>query len=213
MPRILDPEFRMKYGSQLPGGEEMISWNWYDTQTYTSTTTTRLTYFNATNANKVLSNMEVAGQLAAPKYFVIYAVKLVPLILPAEERLTGVGAFAVNSFIDVYRLLFLSRVILTIGSKQYLNHPSSNFTSGQGIYGALTSDAASGATTVYEAHRHSYANNGAPDPRCVYTLTHPRLIEPQINFDIQIEWNAAVTLSGNQNLRVELDGVLYRPIQ
>lgn len=211
--RINDPDFRMKYGSQLPNGEEIVSWMWFDTLSYVSGTTVRLDFFQAVNTNKVLSNMVIAGALPAPSYFVLMAIRIVPIILPQEERLTAVGVYAANAAIDIHRLLTLSRSVLTIGSKTYLDHPSSIFTAGQGIDASYGADAASGATTVYESHRISNVNNGIPDPRAVYTLQHMRLIEPQINFQFSMIWNAAVTLSGNQNVRVEFDGGLYRPIQ
>jgi len=208
-----DYNFRMQYGSQVPGGQESITAMLYDTQTYTSGTTTRLDFFGTVQTNKVLGNMKVGGQLPSPWSFLIQAVRVVPIILPAEEVLTAVGAFAANATIDIHRLIYLSRVTLTVGDKEYLNHPTSVFTSGQGITAEIAESEASGATTVYEAHRISMANNGVADPRAVYTLPYFRYLEPQITWTFSIHWNSAVTLSGDQNIRVELDGVQYRPIQ
>lgn len=213
MAMIDDPSFRMKYGSQLPGGEEVVPWVWFDTQTYTSASTVSIEFFTATNSDKTKSNMELGGQLAAPKYFVLRSLKIIPKIQPVSDRLTAVASDTNTAWDDMWLLLFKSRVVLEIGSKKYLDHPSSMFLAGQGVTGGGVAYGASGATTVFEAHRTTFANNGDPNSHCIYPFIHPRLIEPQHNFKVTLYWNSAVTLSGNQDIRIDLDGSLYRPIQ
>ena len=44
----------------------------YDTQTFTSASTTSLDFFAAINADKSLSNMEAVGQFPAPQVFELY---------------------------------------------------------------------------------------------------------------------------------------------
>lgn len=211
MPQIANKDFRMKYGSQLPGGEENIGWAWYDTQLYTSTTTTVLQFFNSTNANKVRCNMEVNGQLAAPKYFVIYAIRVIPWCIPtAQTGVTQTAAFT-NLWLDMFNLTFLSRLVLTVGSKDYTNMPGHYYPAGSGVTGQGIA-ALFGITTA-QVTSSMYANNGVPDPRSVNVLARPRLIEPQINFGVNMYWNAAVTLSGNTDVQVLMDGILFRPIQ
>jgi hypothetical protein len=71
--------------------------------------------------------------------------------------------------------------------------------------------AAGGAEAATEVF--AVATNGIPDPRAIYTLSQPLLIDPQINFQFQLGWAAAQTLSGNVNIKVMLDGELMRPVQ
>ena len=43
--------------------------------------------------------------------------------------------------------------------------------------------------------------------------SQPLMIEPQINFNVTMEWAAAQTLTGNLDVQVMLDGELLRPVQ
>ena len=212
MPAILDSAFRMKYGSMLPGGEEQITYALFDTVTYTSASSTNITFFNAVRTDKTKSNMEVAGQLAAPKYFVIFAIRLVPYTVPSVQNTTTQTTAIINLWRDVFRLMFLSRFVLTIGSKTYTNMPGHMFPAGSGVSG-FGAGMLFGVTTANKDFV-MHASNGTPDIRNVYSLNRPRLIEPQINFQADLFWNAAVTLdAGDTEVQTILDGTLYRPIQ
>ncbi|MGH7261285.1 MAG: hypothetical protein ACREI9_11455 [Nitrospiraceae bacterium] len=212
MGAIEDPKFRMTYGSQLPGGEEEIGWAWFDTKQYVSGTTNQLSFFDTVNSDKTRGNMELAGTFAAPKYFVTYAVRILPLVIPTVQTTATQTTAIINIWRDIFRLMFLSRFLLTIGSKLYLDMPSHMFPAGSGISG-FSAQSIFGVTTA-QKDANMYANHGTPDPKSVYTLARPRLIESQINFVVNLMWNAPVTLDGgNTDIQVMLDGVLYRPIQ
>ncbi|MGH7259943.1 MAG: hypothetical protein ACREI9_04595 [Nitrospiraceae bacterium] len=193
--------FRQKYGTRLDQSQ-VINWVWYDTQLYTSAVTTQLTFFNAIRATRDAGNMEVAGVLAHPKAFIVRAIRV-----QIESQLTEVAAVpgAAN---DIARLIYNGFATFEIGNKNYGVWPLSALPSGAGVY-AATGGAGAEATNQFQTH----AGHGMPDPRAIYTLSQPLLIDPQINFQFQLGWAAAQTLSGNPNIKVMMDGELMRPVQ
>ena len=193
--------FRMKYGTAL-AQSQVINWIWYDTLTYTSTTTTLLTFFNAVRATQDLGNMELAGTLANPKAFLIRAIRVYFKTQPAI--VTAVPSIA-N---DVARLINNGFAQLTIGNKNYGTWPLVALPGGAGVY---TEIAGAGAEATDEFL--SYGASGPPDPRAVYALTQPLMIDPQINFQFTLNWAAAQTLTANTDIMVMLDGELMRPVQ
>jgi len=210
-------QMREQFGTIVPGGMQIIDWTWRDQQTYSSASDTEVNFFTAVNTNKVKSNMVSAGDIPSPEWFIVRAITIVPIIEPSYENLTDAdaagGGYAVSAAVDMFRLLFQSRLEMFIGSSKHFDMISANFTSGQGIYGYATSDGASGATAVLESNRLVVANNGVPDPRAVWTLNHPKLLEPKLNFQVSMKWNSAVTLSGDTDIRVGLVGSRIRPLQ
>jgi hypothetical protein len=189
------------YNTQYGGQIESIGWKWWDTQTYVSGTTTALTNFFNVRATPDLSNMEVAFQLAAPKAFLIRAIRFfvkqrVRVLTPA----TGAGA------VDNIALLINTGVMnLTIGNKNYALEPLWCLTAGGG---------ASAVLAIGSTGSQDYAQNGIADPRAVNTLSKPLFIGPQINFNARIDWAAALTLNGGDTtLTLLLDGDLLRPVQ
>jgi len=193
------------YNTQYKGQIESIGWKWWDTQTYISTTTTSLTQFFNVRATVDLANMEVAFQLAAPKAFLIRAVRFFVKFRPFTVTTVTTGSTQVGALDDVAQLINTGVFQLTIGNKVYNLEPLWALTAGGGASGVL----ASGSTVS-----QSYAQNGIADPRAVNTISKPLFIGPQINFTAQITWPAALTLaSGNTNITVLLDGDLLRPVQ
>lgn len=193
--------FRQKYGTQI-NQEQIINWIWYDTLTYTSAATVLLTFFNAVRATKNLGNMELAGTLAHPKAFIIRAIRVVPLVPPASAQ---AAPFATS---DVYLLMANAWAELTIGNKNYGTWPGLALPSGAGVW----SDGAGAGAEANDEFVHT-AGHGAPDPRAVYTLSQPLMIDPQINFTFTLQWAAAQALTGDKNIMVMLDGELLRPVQ
>ena len=189
------------YNTQYNGQIESIGWKWWDTQTYVSGTTTALTNFFNVRATPDLSNMEVAFQLAAPKAFLVRAIRFfvkqrVRVLTPA----TGAGAVD-----NIAQLINTGVMSLTIGNKTYALEPLWCLTAGGGVSAVL----ALGSTGSQD-----YAQNGVADPRAVNTLSKPLFIGPQINFNARIDWAAAITLNGGDTtLSLLLDGDLLRPVQ
>lgn len=192
---------RKKYGTLLEQSQT-ISWIWYDKLVYTSGTTTLLTFFNAVRATLDLGNMELAGQLSGMKAFIVKAVRV---HFSTENVVGGAAPLSVD---DVSRLVNTGILSFEVGQKNYGRWPLHTLPAGGGVY---SSQAGAGGEATNEFI--GAAQNGVPDPRCVYALEHPLLIEPQINFQAQITWPAAQTLSGNLNITTMLDGSLIRPVQ
>src|SRR5215831_11325889 len=177
------PEYAA-YNTQYKGNIETIGWKWWDTQTFTSASTTSLTQFFNVRATLDLSNMEVAFQLAAPKAFLIRAIRFYVKQRPTAITLAAVGGVNIETglFDDVAQLINLGVFQLTIGNKTYNMEPMWCLTAGGGAYGILTTG--------------SFAQSGIADPRAVNTLSKPLFIGPQINFTARIDWPNTLTLAG-----------------
>ena len=69
---------QLRARSTPPSGAspEAIWHQFYDTQTYTDATTTRLTFFQTTNVDPTLTNMKAGGQLPDPQWLSIYNITL-----------------------------------------------------------------------------------------------------------------------------------------
>jgi hypothetical protein len=199
-----------KYSAQYGGQLEAIGWKWWDTQTYTSGTTTALTnYFNV-RATPDLSNMEVAFQLAAPKAFLCRSVRFFIKGRPRSVARAASTNPQTGSLDDVAQIINTGVFTLVIGNKTYLQEPLFCLTAGCGAFGELALEGA----TADPGAIVDYAQNGIPDPRAVNTLPKPIFIGPQMNFNGAITWPAALTLAGgNTGLTVILEGDQLRPVQ
>jgi hypothetical protein len=193
--------FRQQYGTRLDQSQ-VINWVWYDTLLYTSAATTQLTYFNAIRATRDIGNMEVAGVLAHPKAFIVRAIRVSVERVPTQNTILPIAAT------DIALLIYNGFATFEIGNKNYGVWPLKALPAGGGPWSAMAAGGAEAATEVF-----AHATNGVPDPRAIYTLSQPLLIDPQINFQFQLGWAAAQTLSGNVNIKVMLDGELMRPVQ
>ena len=195
-------QYSASYGNRL----DRIGWKWWDTQTYVSGTTTQLPQWFNVRATPDLGNMEVAFQLAAPKAFLIRAIRFFVKQRPRAATL-GVGGNPSPGALDnVAQLINTGVWVLTIGNKQFAMEPLWVLTAGGGATGVL----AVASTTI----SMDYAQNGIADPRAVKTLPLPIFIPPQMNFSAVVSWPAALTLSGgNTDITFLLDGDLLRPVQ
>jgi hypothetical protein len=194
------------YNTQYKGQIETVGWKWWDTQTYVSGTTTSLPQWFNIRATPDLSNMEVAFQLAAPKAFLIRAIRFFVKQRPRAATLAATGNPTPGAIDNIAQLINGGVFQLTIGNKIYNMEPLWCLTAGGGAIGNL----AVASTTV----SMDYAQNGLPDPRAVNTLSKPLFIGPQINFSAVVTWPAALTLSGGDTaITFLLDGDLLRPVQ
>lgn len=192
---------RSKYGTLL-AQSQTISWIWYDKLTYTSGTTTLLTFFNAVRATLDLGNMVVAGALQGMQAFVVKAIRV---YCNREATLATALPTAAN---DISRIIDSGILSFVVGQKNYGIWPLHALPGGGGV---VANSAGAGAEATDEFVTN--ATHGLADPRSVYALEHPLLIEPQISFQAQIQWPAAVTLSADMQITVMLDGSLIRPVQ
>ena len=193
------PEYAA-YNTQFQGNIETIGWKWWDTQTFTSASTTSLTQWFTTRTSLDLSNMEVQFQLAAPKAFLIRAIRFYVKGRPTAITASGSPTIETGLFDDVAQIINTGVFQFTIGNKVYNMEPLWCLTAGGGAWGYLTTG--------------SYAQNGIPDPRAVNSLSKPLFIGPQINFTARVDWPATITLAGgNPAITFLLDGDLLRPVQ
>lgn len=203
------PQEYERYDTQYGGIKEAIGWTWYDQNTYTSTVTTALAYFNVLRATLNLSNMEVAGSLAAPKAFFLRAIRVRPMLPNQALTAAATGVVQTGAIDDMHQLVEHGVLQLTIGQKIYGIWPLWMLPAGGGV---VCFEQTGDIDVVIQ-----YPNNGIADPRCVYSLTKPLFIAPQINFRVDLLWPAgALTLAatgGVCNIWVGLDGDLVRPVQ
>lgn len=173
----------------IPSSGEWIDKMLWDTQLYTSAVTTILDFFQGLPANIENGNLDQAGIVGGNRYFVIRAI--------------GV-AFRTQHVTDIRQLSKNGMLRLFIGNKDYSEWIISMLPQGGGAFGTV--DTTNNATVQFGVH-------GVPDPRAIYTLARPLLIDANLNFRVRCEWPVAVTLSGNVNVTVMLKGEIGRNIQ
>ena len=204
------PQEYEDYNTQYKGRKETINWTLYDTVSYVSGTSTSLNFFNAIRANKSLGNMEVAGQLAAPKAFFLRAWRFYVKFRPRMTAAVAAANVQTGVFDDLCQLINTGVLSFTVGSKLYCEFPLWVVTAGAGPQGVITF-VSSGPST---SGALSYAQNGIADPRAVFSLSKPLFIQPQINFVANLQWSSSLTLaSGDTELQLVMDGDIIRPVQ
>lgn len=200
------PQEFVDYSTAYQNKLEKVGWKWYDTQTYSSGTTTLITNWFNTRATHDLSNMETAFQLPAPKAFLVRAIRF---YLKQRPRSTTIAANAqpqTGAFDNIAQLINTGVFTFTIGNKQYDLEPLWVLTAGAGAAGAMTTGNTGGLI--------DYAQNGISDPRAVNTLPTALFIPPQMNFTAILDWPAALTLAGGDTtITMLLDGDIYRAVQ
>jgi len=188
---------RMAQPQAVPGGaSEAVAWAFHDTATYTSATTTQLTYFTTTRATRNLSNLSPAGTIPDPQFFEVYGFNCDVLI----------GSVA-TTLADIQQLLFGDG---TTG----VGGPIFTFTYADKQYGpwALSLLHGTGGATGYgnTAAATEYGNNSIPDGG--FYQDGAICLAPNQSFSARIDWGAAVTLTADVDIRVTMAGVLHRRV-
>lgn len=181
--------------------QESIWHQLYDTQLFTSGTTTSQQFFLSPGVDPTLSNMTQAGTLASPQTMQIYDITLDVLsILPVSV----IAATVVGSLNDLALLIF--------GSNQ---RPTWTLNISQKAYGpySLTVLHGTGGPSGFgwgaAANSYQYAKN-CDTPGWNY---YGRIsILQQMQFSVQLNWAATATLTENKQLRVSMFGVLNRRV-
>lgn len=149
-----------------------------------------------------------------------YMTKAGQLEQPQKLVCRAIGLFFANNTAPIDLVNFLQNVsfTLTVGKKPMLECPALNLTAGRGAIAysqaELGTAAAGDATSVS-------TSNGVPDPRAVFTLNQPIVIEGGEGFSCtlnpEVAFNFAAAASrpvGNgTTVYVILDGELYRGVQ
>lgn len=157
------------------------------------------------------TNMESAGQLPRPKFFLITSVHVAffPTAVPTSLQ----AAAAQSEFNDAYNLLKSGYLDLFVGSKTYLNDgPLMRFPPDYRLAGtaALADVTTAGADL---ASKIDYATAAGPS----YAIV-PILLEPNQNFAVTLNWpggrpllnGESTTGQSTSRLGVYFNGYLYR---
>jgi len=200
------------YNVNRPGQIESIWQPYYHFQTYPAAGATQLTFFQSTvgTAGTTLAdtNMRASGQFPRPVQFLVTGLQVVYLPAKAAAEVAGAATDAsvpLTNIVDVNALSRSGFLRLQIGSKDYLTDaPLGKFppvweVDIEGRIG-VSNNAAALTQTV------DYANFGGK----YYSVT-PFLIPSNQNFDVTLNWPAAVSVTGAANrIGVILDGFEYR---
>lgn len=172
----------------------------YDTLTYTSTSTTSLTFFQQTNVKLDISNMKQAGLLPNPESFLIQAPRI--FVKWAPTFATTIAA----SVVDDIALLFNTCVAtMQFGNKNYGPYPAWLFGCGGGPDMRWSGAGAEGTNKYI-----NYAQLGGP----IYGIFPHLMIAPLQSFNLTLTWpSGAVTLgAGNPAIQVIYDGQRARAV-
>lgn len=203
-------QLQQSIAPMLPGEPERIPWTWYDTQTYVSTTTTLLNFFQTLQADQVLGNMQAAGQIPSPMYFDLHHLGVFFNLRPSGVAdAAPVAAIPVGTLDDIQQLL-LGTVHLEIAQKRYYEGKIWQCPAGGGAYGGISATGSSAATTddVFE-----WACNGVPDLRNRNNFWGDLTLPHNQNFLVRLNWTAGLTIQSTPiTIVVALDGYLYRRV-
>jgi len=188
-----------------PGDADMQAFRapLYDTQLYTSASTTSLTFFGAINTDKSMSNVKGQGGVF-PNNFYFEPIWMNIDIL-ANASLGANTALGIQD--DIQRLVLSGRGFfqITIGQLTYPQTPISYAHASGGAVGSL-------AGTWTAPQQVQVGNNGVQDSG--YSVYRSFIIGPQMPFSVVLTWPSAQTLaSGNTNIRVSFDGNWHTPVQ
>jgi hypothetical protein len=200
--------------SAAAGGPETVPWWFYDTQLYTSATTTEVTFFSAPGATPDLSNMVAAGALPDPNFFGLHYINFdfisnvagTPYLTVSSAAATVPATGALN---DVGSLLLSGRgrFKFVMSDKQYGPWPLS-VTGGTGAalgFMAVLSGTTLGTASQSEQFAYNALTGGA-------YIGGKIIIPPKVGFQVVADWPAALTLTGNYYIRCTFYGVYYRRI-
>ena len=194
------------------GQPEGIAWTFYDTQSYTSTTTTQLDFFQTVQTDVVLGNMRAAGQLPNPMWFQLYHIGIyfqIPPVLIAVS--TGTTIVPATGALNDVRQLLNGVFTLSIADKIYYQAKIGMAPAG---YGPNPSQAVAGTFGSTSAFTLDYAQNGVPDLRNRNCFWGTIIVPPTQNFIVRMNWTTALTLLVTSPCPIvaNLDGYLFRRV-
>lgn len=199
-------QLKTRANPQTAGIPETSPWVLYDTQTYTDNVTTQLTFFAAAQADRSLSNMGVAGQLPEPQFFEVHGICADVFNATAASYVTTAAGGVDGAINDLGQLLLTGRgrFTLNLSDKPYGPFPLSFLHGSGGPIGG-------GQGTFVAEESLQWANNGVFDGG--FFVGGSILIPPSTNFNVVLDWPAAVNITGDYRIRVSLVGVVHRAIR
>lgn len=180
-------------------------WIEYDVQSYDSGVTTRLTFFQQTQANASLSNIEAGGVLPFPTYLEIHGICFDAY--PGDGTYASTAAGGVGGVVDdIGRLIHASLASWTfqLAGKSYGPFPLA-------ACSGLSAPGGHGYGTFTAEESIQFGTNGPRDMG--FFVGGAWIIPPQQSYNIVVEWPAAVTLTqGDYDVRFALVGTKYRKV-
>jgi hypothetical protein len=188
---------------------EVIPWIWFDSNTYTSGTTTQMDNFQTVPTDRTLGNMQAAGQIPAPMYFDLYHISTYLNTAPTALAIAATLTPLTGALQDVHNLI-IGALSFQIAQKVYFESKIYMCPAGAGLNPAV---AAYGTLTAPQGQAVQYAQNGNADPRARMNVWGGITIPHNQNFLVRYNWSAALTLAGgNTAITTHLDGYLYRRV-
>lgn len=207
------------YAVNRKGEYEVYRQSLYDFQTYSSSGSTKMTFFQnpigQNSKTEADTNLEVAGSLPAPKHLLVQSIEVYffPGVDPVTVNNAADTTVDKSSFTnDMYDVLKSGWLDFFIGSKSYLTEaplmrfpPKTCFDANFGF--GLQIGQASAAALVGQISGDYATHKGRP-----YQLNPWILIAPTQNFNVTLNWSSAVSTDSGVNGRigVVLDGLFYR---
>jgi len=213
-----DLQSLLKYDVNRRGQYEGIRQSFYDSTTYAAAGQTQLQFFQTPRGQggktTADTNMTSAGQLPQPQHFLVESIEL--YLYPGVSIGTlGAAAAATQFANDMYDVAKSGSLNFFIGSKTYLEEaPLNRFPPKTKLGGyaghALQVKQAAAADLVDQVSTEYACWAGRP-----YFLDPPVLLVPNQNWNVDLNWPAAVALPSGVNAKifVVLDGILYRQSQ
>lgn len=194
----------------LPGEPERIPWVWFDSATYTSGTTTQLDFFQTVQTNRVLGNMQAAGQIPAPMYFDLHHMGVHFDLGPSGIAVAATIASPITGALNDINNLIEGSILLQVAQKDYWSAKIGLCPSGYGLRGDL---AIAGTYTATDGDQIQGGTNGVPDLRNRNNFWGDLTLPHNQNFLVRMNWTAAVTLqAGDTTIVTYLEGYLYRRV-
>lgn len=209
-----------RYSVNRAGEYEGIRQTLYDFGTYASAGQTSLTFFQVpigqSSKTEADTNLELAGQLPAPKHFLVQSMEV--LLFPGPNPLTVANnddddnLTVANYANDVYAVQQSGYLDFFIGSKSYLREapigrfpPKTKLDTNFGVAAQYNEASASDSTREIYGNYAVFA--GRP-----YFINPWVLITPTQNFSVTLRWPSAVALPSGEDARIGIvmDGILYR---
>ena len=190
-----------------PGNSSIngIRMPFYDTQLFTSGSSgAQLTFFQAINADKTMSNVKGNGGTMPNNYYFEPLTMCMDVL--ADASLAGAST-EVGILDDIQKLLYVGRgiAIISLGPLTFPEIPLSFLHSSGGAVGSL-------AGTWTAPNAVQVGNNGQQDGG--YCMANSFIISPMVPFKVVLQFSSTVVTlnSGNVNLRISFDGNWYQPV-
>lgn len=207
-----------KYAINRSQEYEVTRQTLYDFQTYASAGQTSLNFFQVPigQGGKTIAdtNMELAGNLPAPKYFLVESIEIYFFPADAPVSISNVSALLsviTNYANDTDAVAQSGSLDFFIGSKSYLQEaPLGRFppkTRLQTTFGAAFQQKIAIAADEANQIVGDYA---AMVGRPYFLDPYKILLAPTQNFKVTMIWPAAVSVSADARIGVVMDGALFK---